>query len=73
MLLLGIVEPQRYSSELFCHSGLEPYIWVQSSLLLGYWISFIIALISSAYYTIYSVLCLSHIVLIEQQGCFLQI
>ena len=40
MLLLGIVEPQLYSSELFCHSGLEPYIWVHSSLLLGYGIRF---------------------------------
>ena len=36
MLLLGIVEPQLYSSELFCHSGLKPYIWVHSSLLLVY-------------------------------------
>ena len=36
ILLLGTVEPQLYSSELFCHSGLEPYIWVYSSLLPGY-------------------------------------
>ena len=34
ILLLGIIEPQLCSCELFCHSGLGPYIWVHSSLLL---------------------------------------
>ena len=30
----AIVEPQRYSSKLFGHSGLEHYIWVHSPILL---------------------------------------
>ena len=51
MLLLGAVEPQLYSCELFCHSGLEPYIWIHSSLLLGY-IRFVSLLSSSVLPTI---------------------
>ena len=57
---LIIAKPQLYSSKLFCHIGLEAYISVHSSLILGIQDLFIFAIISSTYYIIYCVSCLCH-------------
>ena len=57
---LIIAKPRLYSSKLFCHIGLEAYISVHSSLILGIQDLFIFAIISSTYYIIYCVLCLCY-------------
>ena len=57
---LIIAKSQHYSSMLFCHIGLEAYISVHSSLILGIQGLFIFAIISSTNHII-CVLCLCHI------------